>query len=253
MPNLWCACEVQMSNNAPEDTADKPREHRPGGGVDCAPPLSECHFGGGGLATAPAPLASDLGTPYLCLSSPFPSSANSVPMIWTAFPNDSTQPWRFPRERAGSPSLGSLLLLLSSLWLCDPMDCTTQAFLPFTISQTSLKLMPIESVMPSNHLILCHALLLPSIFPSIRVFSNELALHIRWPKYWSVSFSISPSINIQSWFPLGLTLWSPCSPRDSQESSPAPQFKGINSLVLSLLHGPTLTSIHDYWKNHSFD
>ena len=83
--------------------------------------------------------------------------------------------------------------------LCDsvtPWTVTRQAFLPFTISQTSLKLMPIESVMPSNHLILWHALLLPSIFPSIRVFSNELALHIRWPKYWSLS--ISPSINIQS-------------------------------------------------------
>ena len=69
-----------------------------------------------------------------------------------------------------------------------------QASLSFTISQSLLKLMPIESVMPSNHLILCHPLLLlPSIFPSIRVFSNESALHIRWPKYWSFSFSISPS------------------------------------------------------------
>ena len=103
--------------------------------------------------------------------------------------------------------------------------------------------------MPSNHLILCHPLLLPpSIFPSIRVFSNELDLHIRWPKYWSCSFSISPSNEHP-----GRTVGSPCSPRDSQESSPTPQFKSINSSVLSFLYGPALTSIHDYGKNHSFD
>ena len=77
---------------------------------------------------------------------------------------------------------------------CNPMDCSTQASLSFTVSRSLLKLMSIESVMPSNHLILCHPLLLlPSIFPSIRVFSNESALHIRWPNYWSFSFSISPS------------------------------------------------------------
>ena len=80
----------------------------------------------------------------------------------------------------------------SCLTLCDPMDCSTPGFLSFTISQSLLKLMSIESVMPSNHLILCHPLLLLlSIFPRIRVFSNELALCIRWPKYWS--FSKSPS------------------------------------------------------------
>ena len=74
------------------------------------------------------------------------------------------------------------------------MDCSTPASLSFTIPWSLLKLMSIESVMPSNHLVLCHPLLLlPSIFPSIRVFSNESALLIRWPKYWSFSFSISPS------------------------------------------------------------
>ena len=78
--------------------------------------------------------------------------------------------------------------------LCDPIDCSTPGFLVPTNSQSLLKLMSIESVLPSNHLILCRPLLLlPSIFPSIRVFSNESALHIRWPKYWSFSFSISPS------------------------------------------------------------
>ena len=85
--------------------------------------------------------------------------------------------------------------LLSHVWLfATPWTAICQASLSFTISQNLLKLMSIESVMPSNHLILCHPLLLPpSIFPSIRVFSNESALHIRWPKYWSFSFSVSPS------------------------------------------------------------
>ena len=81
---------------------------------------------------------------------------------------------------------------VSHVQLCNPMDC--QAPLSFTISWSLLKLMSIESVMLSNHLILCHPLLLlPSIFPSIKVFSSELAFCIRWPKYWSFSFSISPS------------------------------------------------------------
>ena len=113
-----------------------------------------------------------------------------------------------------------------------------------------LKFMSTESVMLSNHLILCHPLLLlPLIFPGTKILSNELALHIRWPKHWSFSFSfsISPSIEYS-----GLISF-PCCSRDSQESSPAPQFESINSLAFSLLYGPTLTSVHDCWKNHSFD
>ena len=82
----------------------------------------------------------------------------------------------------------------SWLTLCDPMDCSMPGFsLSITNPQRGLKLMSIESVTSSNQLILCHPLLLPSIFPSIRVFSNESILSIRWPKYWSFSFSISPS------------------------------------------------------------
>ena len=94
---------------------------------------------------------------------------------------------------------------LSRIWLfVTPWTAAHQASLSFTISQSLLKLMSIEWVMPSNHLIFCHPLLLlPSIFPSIRVFSNASALHIRWPKYWS-SASVLP-MNIQGWFPLGLT------------------------------------------------
>ena len=87
-----------------------------------------------------------------------------------------------------------------------PWTAVVQASLSITNSRSLLKLMSIESVMPSNHLILCHPLLfLPSVFPSIRVFSNEPALHIRWPKYWSFSFSIGTPMNIQGWFSLGLT------------------------------------------------
>ena len=109
-------------------------------------------------------------------------------------------------------------------------------------------------------LILCHPLfLLPSIFPRIRVFSSELALHIRQPKYWSFSFSTSPSngysglISFKIDFFQDWLVWSPCSSGDSQESSPTPQFKSINYLALSFLYGTTLTSIHDSWKKHSFD
>ena len=124
--------------------------------------------------------------------------------------------------------------------LCNPMDCSTPGF-PITNSQSLFKLTSIELVMPSNHLILCRLLhLLPSIFPSIRVFSNELVLCIRWPKYWSLTFSISPSKEYS-----GLISFRrpPCSPKDSQESAPTPQFKNINSVVLSFLYIPTLTSI----------
>ena len=82
----------------------------------------------------------------------------------------------------------------SCLTLCDPMDCSTQASLSITNSRSLLKLMFIELVMPSNHLILCFPLLLlPSIFPSFRVFSNESVIHIRWPKFGNLNFSISPS------------------------------------------------------------
>ena len=90
-------------------------------------------------------------------------------------------------------------------------------------------------------------LLLFSIFPSIRLFSSELALCIRGSKYWSFSFSISPSNEYSR------LVCYPCCPRDFQESSPASQFESIDSSAPKLLYGPTLTSIHDYWKNHSFE
>ena len=100
-----------------------------------------------------------------------------------------------------------IVRLLSRVWLfATSWIAAYQASLSFTISQSSIKLMSIESMMPSNHLILCHPLfLLPSVFRGIRVFSRESALHIRWSKYWSFSLTIILPMNIQGWFPLGLT------------------------------------------------
>ena len=142
--------------------------------------------------------------------------------------------------------------LLSHVWLfVTPWTAAHQASLSITNSQSLLKLKFIESVMTSNHLILCRPLLLlPSIFPSIRVFSNE-SVFASGGQSIGASASVLP-MNIQDWFPLGLVV-SPCSPRHSQESSPTPQFKSIHFSVLSFLYCPILTSVHDYWKNHSFD
>ena len=145
----------------------------------------------------------------------------------------------------------------SCLILCDPMECS-QASPSFTISWSLLNYIPIELVMSPSYLVLClPLLLLPSVFPRIRVFSNDSVRSIRWLTYWSFSFRISPSV-FQSIFRVDFLcdwlVWFPCSLRDTQESSPAPQFKSINSLALSLLYSPTFTFVHDYyWKNHSFD
>ena len=107
----------------------------------------------------------------------------------------------------------------SCLTLCDPVDCSTPVSPSFTVSRNLLKLMSIEPVMPSNHLILCCPLLpLPSIFPSIRVFSNKSALRIRRPNYWS--FNISPSNEIQGWFLLGLRFLD--KPQSSSMSTEKP-------------------------------
>ena len=128
------------------------------------------------------------------------------------------------------------------------MDCSTPGFPVLN----HLTLMSIELKVPSNHLILCcPLLLLPSSFPRIRVFSNELACHIRWPKYWSFSFSINPFNEYSGLISFRIDWLDLLAVQGTQESSPTPQFKSINSSVLSFLYGPTLTSIHDYWKNHS--
>ena len=125
-----------------------------------------------------------------------------------------------------------------------PRTAARQASLSFTTSWSLLKLMSIESMMPSHHLNLCHPLLLlPSILSSIRVFSNESALHIRWAKYCSSSFSISPAMNIQDWSPSGETSWI-------SFSSPAVWKTGSQCSVFFTVHlsHPYLTT----GKNHSF-
>ena len=144
-----------------------------------------------------------------------------------------------------------LLPLLSHVQLfVTPWTATLQASLSFT-SRSLLKPMSIESVMPCTHLILCHPLLLlPSILPSIKAFPKSLHFTSSGRrKYWS--FRISPSNEYSQLISFRMD-WLE-SLRDSQESSPTPQFKSINSLALSFLHSPTLTSIHDHRKNHSLD
>ena len=142
---------------------------------------------------------------------------------------------------------------LSHVWLfATPWTAAYQAPLSSTISWSLLKLMSIQSLMPSNHLILCRPLLLPSIFPSIRVFSTESALHIRWSKYWSFSFSISPS-NVQSGL---ISFRIDCFDLRAVQGTPQSLLQHISKasiLWCSAVFIVTLTSIHDYWKNHSLD
>ena len=134
---------------------------------------------------------------------------------------------------------------LSLVWLFEtPWTAARPASLPASqgkLSWSLLKLTSIESVMLSNHHILCYSLLLPSMFPSIRVFSNELGLCIRWPKYWR--FSISPSNKYSGFFPLGFIDLLPV--QGTLRS--LLQHHSSEALILQS------TSVHDYWKNHSFD
>ena len=154
-----------------------------------------------------------------------------------------------------------LLMLFSSVQLLSrvrlyvtPWITARQASLSITNSRSSLKLMSIEFMMPSSHLILCCPLLfLPPIPPSIRVFSNELTLPLRWPKYWSFSFSISPSNEHPGLISFRRGWLDLLAVQGTHKSLPTSQFKIINSSVLSFLYSPTLTSIHDHWKNHSLD
>ena len=132
-----------------------------------------------------------------------------------------------------------------------PWTAAHQASLSITNSQSSLRLMSIESVMPSSHLILCRPLLLlPSIFPSSRVFSNESALHLRWPKYWSFSFNISPSNEYSELISFRIECLDLLAVQGTLKSL---QHHSSKAMVLSFLYSPTLTSICDYWKNHSLD
>ena len=157
------------------------------------------------------------------------------------------QGWQFARASDQIRSVAQ-----SCPTLCDPMNRSTPSLtvhhqLPeFTENHVHWIS---DAIQPSH---LCPPLLLlPPITPSIRVFSNESTLRMRWPKYWSFSFSIVPSKEIPGLISFRMDQLDLL--RDSQESSPTPQFKIINSSELSLLHSPTLTSIHDHRKNHSLD
>ena len=135
-----------------------------------------------------------------------------------------------------------------------PWTAAGQASLSITNSQSLLRLMSIESVMPSNHLILCHPLLLlPSIFPSLRAFSTESVLYIRWPNYWSFSFSISPS-NEYSWLISFRMDWLDLlAVQETLKSLLQYHSSKASILWLSFLYSATLTSIHDHRKNYSLD
>ena len=144
-----------------------------------------------------------------------------------------------------------MLVAQSCLTLCDPIDCST---LGFPVHNQLLELaqtQSIKSVMPPNNLVLCPPLLLlPSIFPSVRVFSNESVLCIRWPKYWSFSFSISPSNEYSGLISFRMDWLDLLAVQGTLKSllhhhSSKHQF--------CFLYSPALTSIHDYWKNHGFD
>ena len=143
-----------------------------------------------------------------------------------------------------SVQLFSCVRLFSTPW-----TAARQASLSISNSRSSLKLMSIESVMPSNHLILCHLLLLlPSICPSISVFSSESVLRIRWPNYWSFSFSLSPSNEYSGLISFRMDLLDILAVQWTLKS-----LLQHHSPKASILRCSALTSIHDYWKNHIFD
>ena len=134
-----------------------------------------------------------------------------------------------------------------------PWAAACQGFLSITNFQSLLKLLSIESVMTSNLLILCCPLLLPSVFPSVRVFSSESVLHIRWSKDRSFSFRINPCNEYSVLISFRMDWLDLLAVQRTLKSPRKWQFESIKSSVLSFLYGPTLISIHDYWKNLSFD
>ena len=154
-------------------------------------------------------------------------------------------------RRMGSGLKIVVVQLLSCVQLfVIPWSAAYQPSLSFTSSWSLLKLMSIESVMPSNYLILCHLLLLPSIFPSIRVFSNESVLRIRWSKYWSFSFSISPSNEYSGLISFRMDWLDLLAVQGILKSLLQHHSPKASILQRSAFFMVQLTSIHDYWKNH---
>ena len=154
------------------------------------------------------------------------------------------------RQEPCLPNLGSAQLLRPIRFLATPWTAAHQASLSITDSWSLLRLVSIELVMPPNRLILCHPLLPPpSVFPSSGVFSSGSVLRIRWPEYWN--FNISPYNEYSGLIAFRmdwLDLLAVQETLKTQEPSPTPQFKSINSLALSRLYGPTLTCTHDHWN-----
>ena len=175
--------------------------------------------------------------------------------IWQRLPGKDPLSFSFIHRHFLSTYCIVVVQSVSHVWLfVTPWTVAHQASLSFTISQSLLKLMSIESMMLSNHLVLCYPLLLlPSIFPSIRIFSNESAVCIRWPKNWSFSLSISPSREYSGWFPLQLTglisllskglyrVFSSATIQNHQFFGAQPSWWSSSRIC------------NDYWKNHNFD
>ena len=150
--------------------------------------------------------------------------------------------------------IGSVQLLSCGQLFATQYSVARQASLSFTNYQSLLKLLSIDSVMSSNHLILCYPLLfLPSIFPSIRVFSSESVLLIRWPQYWSFIFSISPCNEYSGPISVRIDWFDLFTAQGTLKSLLQYHSSKTSITELSFLYGPTLTSIHGYWKNHNFD
>ena len=161
--------------------------------------------------------------------------------------------WSEGTIRSSLINMVTLLLFSCVQLFATPWTAVHQTSLSFAVSWSLLKVISLSHWYHPT--ILCHPLFLwLSIFPSIRAFSSESTVCIRWPKYWSFASASVLPMNIQGWFLLVLTgLISLQFKGPSRVFSSTMVFEGVNCLVLSLLYGPAVTSIHDYWKNHSID
>ena len=172
----------------------------------------------------------------------------------TRFLCPSPTPWGGNSSAQNANQLSSFQSLSHVRLFATPWTAAHQASLSITNSQSPAKPMSIESVKPSNHLILCRPLLLwPLTFPSTRVFSNESTLCIRWPKYSSLSFNISPANELPGLISFRMDWLDLLAVQGTIKSLQHHSSKASIPSVLSFLYSPTLTSTHDYWKNHSLD
>ena len=171
---------------------------------------------------------------------PWRATVHWVTNIWTRLKQLSIHTVQF----------SSVQSLIPGPLFATPWTAALQASLSITNSRSLLKLMPIKSVMPFNHLILCHPFSsCPQPFPASGSFPMSQFFTSGGQSIGASASALVLLMNIQDWIPLGLTGWISLQSRDSQESSPIPQFKSFNSLALSFVYCPTLTSTHDYWKN----